>query len=200
MGPYRKAGLPPPVSWPWSSSPLLSRLPLTFTRACCFAQRVGRPNTFGPIACLFSFLPCLWCSPRRTFRPQLSRASANWLRLGLLYFRLRCGSGCGSLVRSLTLRPRDSLLASCEPRPAACDPDARQEFDSTLGYPGEGPAFQARHSPGGAALLPRDKRDTSRAQARQGVILGEGLPVLEKKEPAAPRGLRPLAEGLCPLC
>ena len=52
-----------------------------------------------------------------------------------------------------------------------------QSFDSTLGFPGDGPA--APRTPA-SLLVPRDARDRARAAARAGACLGEGRPVLER--------------------
>ncbi|CAE7768524.1 unnamed protein product [Symbiodinium sp. CCMP2592] len=109
----------------------------------------------------------------------LSRASANLVRLVLLYFSLRTGSGCGSLVRSLTLRPRD-LLPLQSLTSHACDPVVALDFDSTLGYPGEGPSQQNWRAAADGGLQPRDVRGASRALARQGLELGEGRPILDR--------------------
>ena len=98
----------------------------------------------------------------------LSRASSGWLRLALLLVSAR--GGClGTLARSLTLRFRDTP-PSCEHALPSPGPRLPQKaFDSTLGYPGEGPS-----------LVPRNKGDLGRAKARQGIILAQGRPVLAR--------------------
>ena len=110
----------------------------------------------------------------------LSRASAGWLRLGLLYHRLRSGPGCTPLLKSLTLRPRDALPPRLQSSPLPLEPVVQKEFDSTLGYPGEGPRGPSRGFGSAGELQPRDRRDASRAFTRQGLVLGEGRPVLER--------------------
>ena len=110
----------------------------------------------------------------------LSKASSGWLRLALLYFRLRLGACCGSLVRSLTLRPRDLLPAACVERPPPGLSLLHQDFDSTLGFPGEGPGSAGVYSGAAPSLAPRDRRDEARARARSGANLGVGRPVLDR--------------------
>ena len=99
----------------------------------------------------------------------LSKPSANWLRLACLTFANKSGSPLSFLVRSLSLRPRDLLPQTSAPRPSLEPKHLGKDFDSSLGYPGEGPLVQ-----------PRDQRDRSRAQARQNYELGEGRPVLAR--------------------
>ena len=99
----------------------------------------------------------------------LSKPSANWLRLAFLAFAKNSGSPLSTLVRSLSLRPRDLLPPRLLPRPGLEPRHDTRDFDSSLGFPGEGPSVQ-----------PRDHRDRSRAQARQSYELGEGRPVLDK--------------------
>ena len=99
----------------------------------------------------------------------LSRASSGWLRLAILLVQLRGGSRV-SLIRSLSLKPRDCLPGK-PPPPLEKDSfeHAALSFDQTLGYPGEGPLAG-----------PRSKWDVARAAGRAGVVLGEGRPVLDR--------------------
>ena len=100
----------------------------------------------------------------------LNKPSANWLRLSCLVFSCSSGSPLSTLIRSLSLKSRDLLPVLPQPRPSLeqCHASTK-EFDSSLGYPGEGPSLE-----------PRDHRDRLRAQNRQAYGLGEGRPVLER--------------------
>ena len=105
----------------------------------------------------------------------LSRPSAGWLRLGLLLVSSSSPPDGSALLRALTLRFRD-----CPPgpaRPPGPDPWCPLGFDSTLGYPGEGPSGS---EPPRLFLVPRDGKDRQRAAAREGTHLGDGRPVLER--------------------
>ena len=84
--------------------------------------------------------------------------------------RPSCASPCSdgpSLLKALVLRFRDiGFRPAAGPSPK--DPALPNLFDSTLGYPGEGPPGPASQGP---FLVPRDARDLSRARAREGAVL-----------------------------
>ena len=107
----------------------------------------------------------------------LSRPSANWLRLALLLAFSCDGSDGLPLLKSLTLRFRDGFLPACSTDKQGLEPPRPQVFDSTKGYPGEGPPAPTTPGP---FLLPRDAKDRTRAEAREGAQLAEGRPVLER--------------------
>ena len=99
-----------------------------------------------------------------TFRG-LCRSSANWLRLSCLLIGFRSSTPLGFFLRALKEPPRTCRA----PQVAANSSSFGQlAFDSTLGYPGEGP------------LGPRDAQDRSRQQRRSGNDLPQGRPVLAR--------------------
>ena len=106
----------------------------------------------------------------------LTRSSANWLRLGLLLACSSPGSDGTPFLKALTLKFRDTKPPQSSE--AARQPPVRQKgFDSTLGFPGEGPQTSVSEAP---QLEPRNPRDRARAKARAGVALAQGRPVLER--------------------
>eukprot|EP00439_Symbiodinium_sp_Y106_P057394 s126_g8.t1 len=97
----------------------------------------------------------------------LSKSRANWLRLFLLAGLPRVNS-VEHRLRALRDYP-DRPPAVCSPRPSGGP--SGLDFDSTLGFPGEGPPLLALVAllffrPCASALLPRDAADRARLQSR----------------------------------
>ncbi|CAE7933904.1 unnamed protein product, partial [Symbiodinium necroappetens] len=106
----------------------------------------------------------------------LSKSSSNWFPLALLLALPHDGSDGSSLLKALTPRFRDVFLPAALDGTSVLEPPRPQGFDSTKGYPGEGPPAPSTPGP---FLLPRDAKDRTRARAREGAQLAEGRPVLE---------------------
>ena len=121
------------------------------------------------------FPPCCW-QPPLALRG-LSASSSGWLRLALLLcIRVKGDRGAsflGSLGRPFRLRlPAPKAEPCCARLPADhLGPGVHDKFDSTLGYPGEGPT-----------LRPRNRQDEARQRSRAGTTLPEGRVVLEHWE------------------
>ena len=99
-----------------------------------------------------------------TFRG-LCRPSANWLRLSCLLIGFRSSTPLGSFLRALKEPTRTCRTSQVVANSSSF---GQLAFDSTLGYPGEGP------------LGPRDAQDRSRQQRRSGNDLPQGRPVLAR--------------------
>ena len=117
-----------------------------------------------------------------TFK-QLSRPSANWLRLACLVVGFRSSEGLGGFLRALSSPERvfrPLSLPSCKPDP----PKPCSLFDQTLGFPGEGP----RQEPAAREAERRDRRAT--------LSLAPGRPVLPRTRQTRERFLARFDEWL----
>ena len=99
----------------------------------------------------------------------LSRPRANWVRLALVTFQAAFGHSSG-LVSALRIFPSGSRFAAL-PEGFSYQPLCHQAFDSTLGFPGEGPfprlalVFLLLWICAGT-LLPRNRDDFHRLDRR----------------------------------
>ena len=136
------------------------------------------PTRDAPLrdACPRSILACLSDLFLLSTFNKLTRSSANWLRLSCLPVGFRCRTPVGVFLRCRTLPFRHTNPLPASAPASAKHPTSSQpcmDFDSTKGYPGEGPPQ------GGAprsALQPRTSQDQQRQR------LPEGRPVLKKTQ------------------